>query len=131
MGLFLKTCGAVLLTVILILTLGSHSKDMSLVLGIAVCTMVGIIALEFLRPVIEFVSKLEQIGGLNHSLIQILLKVIGIGLISEIASLVCSDSGSSSLGKTLKILGSAVILWLSLPLYSMLIDLLQRILGGL
>lgn len=102
-----------------------------MVLSIAVCCMVALTALEYLSPVISFVSQLEQIGGLDHSMIRILLKVVGIGMVSEIAALVCSDSGSSSLGKTVKLLGSAVILWLSLPLYSMLVELLQRILGGL
>lgn len=131
MGLFLKACGAVLLAVVLMLALGNRSKDMSVVLAIAVCCMAALTALEYLDPVLSFVSQLEEIGGLDHSMIRILLKVVGIGLVSEIAALVCSDSGSSSLGKAVKLLGSAVILWLSLPLYSMLVELLQRILGGL
>lgn len=131
MGLFLKACGAVLLAVILILALGNRTKDMSMVLAIAVCSMAALTALEYLKPVLTFVSQLEEIGGLDHSMIRILFKVVGIGLVSEIAALVCSDSGSSSLGKAVKLLGSAVILWLSLPLYSMLVELLQRILGGL
>lgn len=131
MELFVKSCGVVLLAAILILTLGNRSKDLSMVLGIAVCCMTALIALEYLHPVIDFISQLEEIGGLDHSMVRILLKVVGIGLISEIAALVCSDSGSSSLGKAIKLLGTAVVLWLSLPLYSMMIELLQRILGGL
>lgn len=131
MELFVKTCGAVLLAVILILTLGTRSKDLSMVLGMAVCCMAALIAMEYLRPVIGFISQLEEMGGLDHSMVRILLKVVGIGLVSEIAALVCTDSGSSSLGKAVKLLGSAVILWLSLPLYSMLVELLRKILGGL
>jgi len=131
MELFVKTCGAVLLCVILILSFGGKSRDISMVLGIAVCCMVSLVALEYLKPVIAFIGQLEEIGGLDHSLVRILLKVTGIGLICEIAALVCSDSGCSSLGKTVKLMGAAVILWLSLPLYAMLVDLLQQILGGL
>lgn len=131
MDLFIKTCGGVLLSVVLILCLGSRSRDLSMVLGIAVCCMGAAAATAYLSPVIEFISQLEQVGGLDHSTIRILLKATGIGLICEIGALVCNDSGCSSLGKTVKILGASVILWLSLPLYRMLIDLLQRILGGL
>lgn len=93
--------------------------------------MAAVAAVEYLRPVIDFIKQLENVGGLDHSLIRILLKVTGIGLICEIGAMVCTDSGCSALGKTVKILGSAVILWLSLPLYAMLVELLQRILGGL
>ena len=70
-------------------------------------------------------------GGLDSGTLRILLKAVGIGLVSEIAALVCADAGNSSLGKTVQLLGSAVILWLSLPLFTMLIELLQRIMGAL
>lgn len=129
MELFLKACGAVLLTVILILAQGSISKDLSMVLSVAVCSMMALTAMEFLQPVIGFIAELEQIGGIDHTLVSSLLKVTGIGLVSEVAAQVCADAGNGSLGKAIKLLGSAVILWLSIPMFTMLIDLLQRILG--
>ena len=131
MGLFLKACGAVLIALILILSQGNQSRDLSTVLGIAVCCMVALAALEYFRPVIDFLDQLEQLGGLDSGTLRILLKAVGIGLVSEIAALVCTDAGNSSLGKTVQLLGSAVILWLSLPLFTMLMELLQRILGAL
>lgn len=131
MELFIKTCGAMLLSVILVLCIGSRSKELSMVLAVAVCCMVALSAMEYLYPVIEFVRQLEEVGGLDHTIVRVLLKVTGIGLICEIGALVCSDSGCSSLGKTVRLLGTAVILWLSLPLYAMLVELLERILGGL
>lgn len=131
MDLFVKTCGGALLAVILILSMGNRSKELSLVLAIGACCMIALAALSYLEPVIKFVTQLENLGGLDHSLIRILLKVVGIGLLTEIAGLVCTDGGSASLGKTIKLMGSAVMIWLSLPLYTKLMELLQRILCGL
>ena len=131
MGIFLKACGAVLIAVILVLIVGKNSRDFALVLTVLVCCMVSLTAMEYIRPVLEFLSQLERLGGLDHNMIRILLKVAGIGLITEICSLVCTDRGSGSLGKVMKLLGSSVLIWLSLPLYAMLIELLQRILGDL
>ena len=131
MELFIKACGAILLTVVVTLMLGSRSKDFAAVLGIFVCCVGAMAALEYIRPVLGFLEELEKLGGLDHSMIRILLKAAGVGLISEIAALVCNDSGNTSLGKTVKLLGSAAILWLSLPMYTMLIELLQEMLGDL
>lgn len=131
MELYLRACAAVLLAVILILTLGSRGKEVGTLLAIGVCAMAAIAALRYLEPVTQLLKELEKAGGLNSSMLSILLKVVGIGVVSEIAALICTDSGNSSLGKTLQMLGSAVILWLSIPLFTMLMELLQRILGEL
>lgn len=131
MSVYLKACGAVLIGVILVLIVSKSSKDLALVLAAAVCVMVALTAMEYIRPVLEFLTKLEDLGNLDHSMIRILLKVSGIGLITEICSLICADSGNASVGKVMKLLGSSVMIWLSLPLYTMLIELLQRILGAL
>lgn len=61
----------------------------------------------------------------------ILLKAVGIGLVSEIAGLVCTDAGNGSLGKTLQMLGSAVILYLSLPIFTAMLELIREILREL
>ena len=131
MGIYLKACAAVLLSVVMILIVGKNSKDFALVLTVMICCMAAMAAMEYIQPILEFLSKIENIGSLDHNMIRILLKVAGIGLISEICSLVCADSGNASLGKVMKLMGSSVMIWLSLPLYAMLIELLQRILGAI
>lgn len=129
MTTFLQACGGVLIAVILILTLGGHGKEMGSLLGLFVCCMVILLALRYLQPVLDLIRQLQGIGDLDYTMIGILLKVVGIGLISEIAALICADAGNAALGKTLQLLSASVILWLSIPLFEELTALLQRILG--
>ena len=75
MSVYLKACGAVLIGVILILIVGKNSKDLALVLAAAVCVMVALTAMEYIRPVLEFLTNLENLGNLDHNMIRILLKV--------------------------------------------------------
>lgn len=131
MDAFLQCCGAVLIAVILILALGGKGKDIASVLALFVCTLTLLAALRYLEPVVGFLDTLAQIGNLDRSLISVMLKAVGIGIVSEIASLICGDSGNGSLGKALQILGTAVILWLSIPLFTMVLELIQTMLGEL
>lgn len=131
MDLFWKTTAAVLIAAILSQMISQREKDLSIVLCLMVCCMAAGIALEFLAPVFDFFSELEALGTLQDNALGILLKILAIGMISQIAATICSESGSSVLGKSLHILGTAVILYLSLPLFSALLDLLQDILGEL
>lgn len=129
MGLYWKAAAAVLLAVVMILML--RRQELGAVLGIAVCAMVAMAAAEYLRPVWELLDSLRSLGELDGDLITILLKAVGIGLVTEIACLVCTDSGNASLGKAFQLLGTAVILWMSIPLFTALLELIQEILEGL
>ena len=131
MGVFLGACGAVLLAVILISNLNGCRKDMASVLSLAVCIMVALVALEYVRPVLDFVNELEGTGNLDGDMVRILLKMLGIGLVSEVAVLACNDSGNASLGKSLQLLTMTVMLYHAVPLYRSLLGVLQEIFGQL
>ena len=64
-------------------------------------------------------------------MVKILMKVTGIGILTEITVLLCADSGNSSLGQSLRTLSTGVILWLALPIFQAMLDLVQSILEGL
>lgn len=119
----------ILIGLILSLVLGKQSRDMSLLLTLAVCVLVCLGALEFLEPVTELLRELRRLGGLDSQAVSILLKAAGIGLLSELAGLLCADAGESALGKALQILSNAAILWLSLPLFRQIIDLIGEVLA--
>ena len=103
---------------------------MALLLTVGTCVMILAAAIACLKPVMEFIASLERIIGLDNSLIATLLKILGIGLLSEISAMICADAGRGSLGKALQILGSGVILVLSVPIFQLLLSLVGDVLGG-
>ena len=103
---------------------------MAVLLSVAVCVTVLIAAIAFLQPVADFIVKIQKIGNLDDSLVAVVLKAVGIGLISEVCVLVCKDAGNESVGKVLQTMASAVILWLSIPVFEKLLTLLDEILGA-
>ncbi len=129
MARFWQAAAGVMVTVMLWIVVSRQGKDMGLLLSITVCCMVLTVMGRFLEPVVDLLRKLEEIGSLQPEWLQIMLKCTGIGLIVEIVSLICADAGNGALGKALQLLGSTVILWLSIPLFDALLDLLQQILG--
>lgn len=128
MDIFIKATAGVLITLILCLIISKQGKDMATLLVLAVCCMVLTAAITYLKPVLDFFQKLESIGNLDSGLVKTLLKAVGIGLLAEIAGLVCSDSGNSAMGKVLHILASAAILALSVPIFTQLLELIETIL---
>ena len=131
MDTFWKTAAAVLISAILCLSIGKREQDFSLLLSLAVSSMVAVTAIHYLLPILDFLRELEALGSLQSGMLDLLLKAIGIGLLTELTSLICSDAGLASLGKTLQLLGNTAILFLSLPIFKSLLTLIREILGQL
>lgn len=131
MDLFWKSAAAVLITVVIALALGKWESNITLMLSVAACSMVGMIAVSFLEPVMDLFRQLSAMSGLGKNTLAILLKILGIGFVTEIVSLICTDSGNSSLGKIMTFLSSSVVLWLSIPIINQLVDILKQILGAI
>lgn len=128
---FWKAAAAILLTVILALAVGRQEKDLSVLMSMAVCCLAGVIAISYLEPVMDLMWELGELGEVSGGTLEILMKAVGIALVSEIAGMLCTDAGSGSLGKMLQMVGSAAILYLSIPLFRSLLTLIQEILGEL
>ena len=128
MEIFLKTTACILITVLLGILLGKQDKNYVILLSLAACAMTLMAAGTYLRTILDFFSKLIQIGQLSNDLLGLLLKITGIGLLSEIACFVCVDAGNKALEKTLQIMTVMVILWLALPLLEELLQMMQTLL---
>ena len=131
MSSFFQVTGGVLISVILGITLSKYGKDFSVVLILLVSCMVLAVMVAYLKPVVEFIDELIRLGELRNDLLKPVIKATAIGVVAEIASLICTDSGNAALGKSLQLLAVAVILWISLPLLRSLLDLMQRMLGNI
>ncbi len=130
MDVFVKAAAGVLITLVLSLILTRQGKDYALLLVIAVCAMVGATAFLYIEKILDFLKTLESVGSWDPELMLILLKSAGIGILTEITVMICGDSGNAALGKILQILSAAVILWLCIPLFTQLLDLVKQLLGG-
>ena len=129
MSTFFKLLCLALLSVILGLVIGKQWKEAGILLMLCSCCAVLAGTVMFLEPVIALIEQLQEQAGLDSDMLKILLKVTGIALLSQLASLICSDAGNAGMGKAVQFLSSAVILWLAVPLFTQLLQLVTNILG--
>lgn len=131
MNVFWKTAAGILTAIILWINLNKSNKDTSVLITMAICAMVIIAATSFLQPVITFVKRIQGIGKLDEDLVSTVLKVVGVGIVTEIVTLICKDAGNESMGKALQFVSAGAVLWLSIPVFEKLLSLLDNILGAL
>lgn len=123
-----RCSGAAMIAVVLILTIRRQNGEMALILSVMTCCMLLIAGLKLLQPVFAFLRRLQNIGQLDADMTAILLKSVGISLLSEIAGLICKDSGNEATGKALGVICTAAILYLALPVFDALLTILESVL---
>lgn len=128
---FTKAAAAALITAVLCLVLSKQGKDTAILLTLLACVTILTVAMGYLQTVTDFISTLDALVDLEGDYFRILLKITGIGLLSETASMICADAGNGALAKALQILSTIFILCLSIPLLQQLLDLIRKILEGL
>jgi stage III sporulation protein AD len=131
MDIFWKAIGGSLIALVLGLVLKKRNPDISVLLDFLVCGMLLGIAVVFLSPILDYLKQLAQIGGLDSEKLEILMKATALGILSQIASMLCTDAGNSALGKGIEIAATCAILWISLPLLTALTELIKDTLGQL
>ncbi len=120
-----------MIALILARILVRQGNEFAPLLVISVCCMIFAAAITYFRPVLNFMDRLQSAGQLDAEVMKTLLRITGICLLSEIASLICNDMGNSALSKGQQILSTVAILWMSIPLFEELLELLEMVLGDI
>lgn len=127
MQTFIKAIAGALIALVLILVLDKQDKHIGILLALAVSCMVLAGCVQFLDPILAFAGHIQKIASLDTELLSVIIKAVGIGFLGEIASLICIDAGNAAIGKALQYLTTVIILWLSIPLFNTLIELVEKI----
>lgn len=106
---------------------GSPFRTVASVCGVALGSLV---LLTLLQPVMELLQQLVETAGISTALFLPVLKAAGIGLLTQTAGSFCADAGEQALGKLLELGGVVSILYVSLPLFTAVLDLLQSLMEG-
>lgn len=129
MGEYWKAVAGVMIGVVLTITLKKQEQDIGVLLAMTICCLVIFAAVTYLKPVLVFLQELGDMADIQEDTLGILMKAVGIALITQIGCAICKDAGNGSQEAALQLLGSAVILSFSVPVYRSFLSLLQEILG--
>lgn len=117
-----------LITTILVLTVKKQTPELGLLLSIAGVILAILLLFQWLTPIIELIRHLCDSAGLDDTMTGPLIKIIGIGLLTQLSSSVCSDAGQTSMAKLLELGGGLLCLYLSIPLLNAVLSLIEDLL---
>ena len=130
MELFLQAAAIVVITVVLTSLLKKTNRELALLLTLAACILIGVFFMRLAEPIVDFLSKLRNLAGLDKTLMTPMLKTIGIGFLTQISATVCADAGENAIAKLVEICGGVLALYVALPLLEAVLDMVEQMSGG-
>lgn len=124
----IRIAGIVLAALIAVILLKKTGREFSLLIVICTVIIIFIIILEDLYSVVDRLTDLTQSVSVVRPYISLMLKVLGISLISQLVSDLCRDSGESALASQAEIAGKIIILVVALPLFESVIEIITGLL---
>lgn len=130
MELFLQAAAIAVITVVLTSLLKKTNRELALLLTLAACILIGLFFMRLAEPIVDFLSKLRNLAGLDKTLMTPMLKTIGIGFLTQISATVCADAGENAIAKLVEICGGVLALYVALPLLDAVLDMVEQMSGG-
>lgn len=123
-----KIIGVGLITSIAVLIVKQIKPEVAIVLGMAGGVVMILMLIDSLTTVVSSFSTILSKSGLTSGVFSVVLKIIGVGYITEFSANLCADSGSSSIADKILLAGKIIILVISLPIVTSIIEIISGLL---
>ena len=123
----IKIIGVELITSIAILVVKQVKPEIAIVITITGSLVMLLMLVEMLSSITGVFDILVNKTGIDKELFTSILKIIGIGYITEFSSNICIDSGNTTISDKILLAGKITILVLALPIITALVDIIVSI----
>lgn len=128
MSIFAIVCIAVV-CVCFILILKQTKKEYAYVLSLLVCSGIFIWLMQGLSEILDYFLRLISFSQISAVYLEVLIKVLGVGYLTQFAVTLCKDAGESAIAAKVELAGKVAVLLLSLPVFEYVLDLFGQLLA--
>jgi stage III sporulation protein AD len=113
---------------LMIVFLRESKPELALIVSLAAGALILIFVVDYLVQAFQVFEVLMEKSGIDKDLIGAIIKIVGIGYITEFSANICLDSNNKALADKIQFGGKVLILVISLPLLNAMIDIILSLL---
>ena len=125
----IQIIGVAFVTAVAAIVLKTTKPELAFAVTVTGVIVILTFVIELLEGTVSVLSEIASITGVENGLIKILLKIVGIGYLTEFSAGVLQDFGSSAVADKVVLGGKLTILVVSLPIFQAVLTLIRGFLG--
>lgn len=123
-----KIIGIGITAVIVIIILKQYKPEFTVYVSIIAGAIILLMVMDKLNAIVNMLESLTNKTGTGSTFLKILLKITGIAILTEFAVSICKDSGESAIASKVELGGKIIIISISIPIITALLELIINIL---
>lgn len=123
----IQLMGIALISAVLFVVIKKYSPEYIIFAEIGSVLLIFLYLYPYIKDIIDFYYEYADYGGIDDSYLKIVLKSVGIALLTQFSSDICKDSGQSALAGKIEFAGKLLIAVLSLPVAKALIEVALKV----
>ena len=124
----IKIIGVGLTALVIIIIIKQYKPEFAIYVSLIAGAIILFMVMNKLAGVINLLNSLTRKTSMNSEFIKILLKITGISILTEFAVSICKDSGETAIASKIDLSGKIIIIAMSIPIISALLELILKIL---
>ncbi len=118
----IQLIGISLISAILYGVIKKYSPEYSVLAELGAVLLVLFFAYPYIKNIIDFYYECTEYGGISSNYIKIVIKTVGVAILTQFASDICKDSGQNALCDKIEFAGKLIIAVLVIPVAQALIE---------
>ena len=124
----IKVIGLGITALVVIIILKQYKPEFEIYVSLAVGAIILFMVMDKLSSVITLLTNITKKTNMNSEFLEILLKITGISILTEYGVSICKDSGESAIASKVDLGGKVIIIAMSIPIITAVLELLIKIL---
>lgn len=124
----IKIIGIGLTTLVIIIVVRQYKPEFTLYISLLAGALILLFIMQKLEGIIDLLTTLSNKTAINNEFLTLLIKITGIAFLTEFAVSICKDSGESAIANKVDIGGKVIIVSISIPIISSLLETVIEIL---
>ena len=124
----IKIIGIGLIALIIIMILRQYKPEFVIYISLIAGAIILLLVMNRLSGIINLLTNLSSKISNGNAFLEILIKITGIAFLTEFAVSICKDSGESAIANKIDLGGKVIIISMSIPIISSLLENLISIL---
>ena len=124
----IKIIGIAIIALIIIILLKQYRPEFTIYISLVAGILIMFLIMDKLGGIIDLLKSLTNKTQINSQFLLLLIKITGIAFLAEFATSICKDSGETAIASKVELGSKIVIISMSVPIISSLLETILKIL---